>query len=413
MPADSRTATARKYSDRVAIVFRLISLALILFIVGIFFIFNTSFSRGTHSEWKEVGMQLGAGAFGLLILWLMFGVFHIRIENTKSASWQIAFMLIGLFCMVGPRIPGLGTERNHAFRWINVGPVSIQPSEFLKLILIMVLAAILEPANRVNIGKNRVTLRPKCYFFALGTIGIAFLSIMFLQKDLGTAAVIGIIGYLLWIIAGAEPLHALICLAFAIILLIGSLFVHGSYRMERILVWFNPMKYLDGSGMQTAETLMGLGKAGFLGVGWGQGRLKWNIPAANTDYAFATIAEELGFIGAIIFALLLFTLAYHCIIGAARYAKSRYTMLIGVGIGMWFLMQSGLNMLVVLNFLPPTGFPLPFASSGGTAIMMNIIAIGIACAVIYGDGKPKNKSTRNANDYRATAVRQPRKERDY
>ena len=411
MPANSTTAAVRKSSDRIARVFTIIVLAIILFVVGSIFIFNTSFSRGTHSEWKEVGMQLFGGVGGLVVLWLMFRVFHIRIQDTKSAGWQLAFMLIGLFCAISPRIPGLGLERNHAFRWIKVG-ITIQPSELLKLIIIMILAAALEPAYLGNTDRKKPVLRPKYDNFALVTIGIAFVSIMFLQKDLGTAVVIGFLGFLMWCIAGADKQRATYIIGGGMLVFAGSLFVHGSYRLDRMRVWFDPMKYLDGSGMQTAETLMGLGKAGFLGVGWGQGRLKWNIPAANTDYAFATVAEELGFIGAIIFAILLFSLAYNCIIGAAHHAKSRYTMLIGIGIGLWFLLQSGLNMMVVLNLLPPTGFPLPFASSGGTAILMNIVAVGVACSVIYGDRKSSKKPIRRTDNDRRTAAQRPRKERE-
>lgn len=376
-------------SDRSARMLTIVTLTVVLVVIGTLFVLNTSFSRGANSELKEIGTQLICAGAGAALVYLVFGIFRFSLENTKSAKWFTIICGIGLFCIIAPRIPGLGVERNGAWRWIGRDPFVVQPSEFLKLLMIFALAAVLEPLGNARHAVSKP--QPLFNGGAIAIFGIICLGLIAFQDDLGTAVVMGTIGIVMWIIAGAN-----LKLVGSILGVAGLGFlwaIQEPYRMARLLVWWDPMKHLGDKGMQTAETLMGIGSAGWLGVSWGQGRLKWNIPAANTDYAFASIVEELGFFGAMIFACLVFALAYNCILGAVRHAKSRYTMLIGVGIGLWLMLQTGLNMLVILNVLPPTGFPLPFASSGGTAILMNVIAIGIACAVIYGEAPPKRMAT--------------------
>ncbi|MHB1461327.1 MAG: FtsW/RodA/SpoVE family cell cycle protein [Armatimonadota bacterium] len=373
-------------SDRHANALTIFVLTFVVFVLGTFFIFNSSYSRGPNQEFTEpITQVIGAGVAAAFIVLLY--VSRFRLEPTVK-RWKPLLVVIVILLLL-PLCPGIGVERNGARRWILIYKLMIQPSEIVKLLLIMALAAILQPIkqSRAALGKVVTTNGP----LALMLVGAVCGVLVLLQDDLGTAVVVGVVGLILCGIAGVDPKHIWISVGAAAIVFCAAII--EPYRWARIQVWWDPLKHLRDEGMQTAETLMGIGNAGWLGVSLGQGRIKWNIPAANTDFAYATIVEELGIIGAMLFATLIFALAYFCILGAARYAKSRYTMLIGTGVGVWLMMQSGLNMLVVLNVLPTTGFPLPFASSGGTAIFMNIIAIGIALFVVLGDAPDKSKSS--------------------
>ncbi len=372
-------------SDRQANALTIFALTFVVFMLGTFFIFNSSYSRGPNMEYREPVTQFVAAiaaVSGIAVLYWM----RFRLEPTKKHIWLMVFFCILL--SLSPLCPGLGVERNGARRWILIYKLMIQPSEIVKLLLIMTLAAILDPFKQSKTATGNIAARNGIN--ALLLIGVVCGILVALQDDLGTAFVVGMMGLVLCIIAGVDLRHIMISSGAAILMFVCALIMEP-YRQVRMHVWWDPLAHLKDEGMQTAETLMGIGHASWLGVGLGQGRIKWNIPAANTDFAYATVVEELGLIGAILFAILIFALAYFCVLGAARYAKSRYTMLIGTGVGLWLMIQSGMNMMVVLNVLPPTGFPLPFASSGGTAIFMNIMAIGIALFVVLGDAPVKEK----------------------
>ncbi len=381
-------------SDRQANVLTIIVLTFVVVTLGIYFIFNSSYSRGPNMEYKETFTQIKGIGIAVIYLYALYAL-RFDIEATKKFA-----VFMGVSCIVFillPLVPGLGLERNGARRWIQLG-ITIQPSEIVKLLLIMTLAAILEPLKRTHPVKGKVYAPNGLY--ALLLIGAVFAALVKFQDDLGTAVVIGVIGLVICIIASVDVKQ--IWWSCGIAGLLFAIALMEPYRQVRMHVWWDPLKHLKDEGMQTAETLMGIGNAGWLGVGVGQGRIKWNIPAANTDFAYATIIEELGLFGAMAFAILIFGLAFACVFGAAKYAKSRYSMLVGTGIGLWLMIQTGFNMMVILNVLPPTGFPLPFASSGGTAIAINIIAIGIAVFVVMGDGlyKPKATSTKTNGNVR-------------
>ncbi len=267
--------------------------------------------------------------------------------------------------MIAVLIPGIGSKVLGARRWINIAGFSLQPSEFMKLALVIYLASWLE--------------KPRAIISFIAII-VPILGLVMLQPDLGTAIIIASTSFLLFFISGA-PIKDLLMLflggGFGVLLLI----ITSTYRRARLFTFLDPTKDALGTSYHINQILIALGSGGLAGVGLGRSRQKYQyLPEATTDSIFAIIGEETGFIGAILIIGLLLTLVFMCFKVASR-CQSRFNQLLAAGIASWIASQVFLNISAMVALVPLTGIPLPLISYGGSSLITVLTGIGILLSI--------------------------------
>ncbi|MED3552283.1 stage V sporulation protein E [Cytobacillus praedii] len=295
--------------------------------------------------------------------------FIMNIDYWTWRTWAKVIIIICFVLLIIVLIPGIGNERNGSRSWIGVGAFSIQPSEFMKLAMISFLAKFLSEKQKL-ITSFRKGLVP-----SLGLVFLAFGLIM-LQPDLGTGTVMVGTCIVMIFIAGARIRH------FVILGLIGlsgfvGLVLSAPYRMKRITSFLDPWEDPLGSGFQIIQSLYAIGPGGLFGLGLGQSRQKFfYLPEPQTDFIFAILSEELGFIGGS-FVILLFALLLWRGIRIALGAPDLYGSFLAVGIVAMVAIQVMINIGVVTGLMPVTGITLPFLSYGGSSLTLMLMAIGV------------------------------------
>lgn len=295
--------------------------------------------------------------------------FVMNIDYWTWRKFAKVIMIICFVLLVVVLIPGIGTERNGSRSWIGVGAFSIQPSEFMKLAMIAFLSKYLSE-NQKNITSLRKGLFP-----SLGLVFLAFGMIM-LQPDLGTGTVMVGTCIVMIFVSGARILHFV---GLGVLGLLGfvALVASAPYRIQRITSFLDPWSDAQGSGFQIIQSLYAIGPGGLFGLGLGQSRQKFfYLPEPQTDFIFAILAEELGFIGGS-FILLLFALLLWRGIRIALGAPDLFGSFLAVGIIAMIAIQVMINIGVVTGLMPVTGITLPFLSYGGSSLTLMLLAIGV------------------------------------
>lgn len=307
---------------------------------------------------------LGLGV-GLLLLY----VFQ-RIHYVVWQRFVVPIFILALILLVLVFIPGFGTTVYGAARWIQLGPVSFQPSEVMKFAIILYLAAWLSGKGSARTADFFEGLVP---FLALLSL-VGFLIIK--QPDTGTLGLIFLISLAIFFASGANIMHILS-------LFLGGLFFlfilikMAPYRMQRFLVFMNPEHDPMGFGYQMTQALLAIGSGGLFGIGLGQSRQKFNyLPEPVTDSIFAVLGEELGLLGTSVVVLLFLFLAWRGVRIALR-APDEFGRLLAVGIISWVVFQAFINIGAITGLIPLTGIPLPFVSYGGTSLAVLLAAMGI------------------------------------
>ncbi len=308
--------------------------------------------------------------FGLVVGMIsLFVVSRIDYHFFRKFVVPIFFLAVALLVMVF--IPGVGTTVYGAARWIELGPLSFQPSEVMKLAIILYLAAWLSGKQQEK--NNADFFEGYVPFIAILSL-VGFLIIK--QPDTGTLGLIFCIALAIFFVSGARLSHIFITIIGGIGML-ALLIRLAPYRMERFLVFLNPGHDPLGSGYQLRQALMALGSGGWFGVGLGQGRQKFNyLPEPVTDSIFAVLGEEVGFIGAVVVVALFLFVAWRGFRIAQR-APDMFGRLVAVGIVSWIFIQAMINIMAISGIIPLTGIPLPFISYGGTSLAVLLTAIGI------------------------------------
>lgn len=309
--------------------------------------------------------QLFGLGVGLLFLYILQKIdYHI---------WQrfvVPIFILAIALLVLVFIPGFGTTVYGAARWVELGPLSFQPSEVMKFAIILYLSAWLSSKGRAKASDFFEGLVP---FLALLSV-VGFLIIK--QPDTGTLGLIFLISLAIFFASGASIVHIFSLFAgglFALFILIKI----APYRMQRFLVFMNPDHDPMGFGYQMTQALLAIGSGGIFGVGLGQSRQKFNyLPEPVTDSIFAVLGEELGMIGATVVVGLFLFLAWRGVRIALR-APDEFGRLLAVGIVSWIVFQAFINISAITGLIPLTGIPLPFISYGGTSLAVLLAAVGI------------------------------------
>jgi cell division protein FtsW len=326
--------------------------------------------------------QNGWGYFKKQLLWAVLGIaalfITVKVPYTKWRNF-VKVGLVGSFgLMLAVFVPGLGRNVNGARNWLNLGPFGGQPSEIMKLALLLYAADLL--ARRLeHIANSRRTLRP-----ILIILGAACLLVL-AQRDLGNGIVMAIIVMAVSFFAGV-PLRQL-TVAGAGMTVAGLGFVLSeSYRLARWTSFLNLEANKGKSGYQVWQSLVAVASGGLTGAGVGAGKAKWGfIPELHTDFIFALIAEEMGLFGVVVVCALFALLGYAGIQVALR-AKDTFGMLVAGGVTAWLMAQAVINIMGVTGMMPLTGLTLPFVSFGGTSLLVTMSASGLLLNVARNSG---------------------------
>ncbi|MFC1637592.1 putative lipid II flippase FtsW [Candidatus Margulisiibacteriota bacterium] len=334
--------------------------------IGLIMIFSAS---------PTMAMKLGDSYFYLKrhVFYLLLGFaalyFGVRLDLDILKKWAGPILALSVLVLLLVYIPGIGRRVSGALRWIDLVIFSFQPSELIKFTMVLYLAKMLAGAKD-NLGDFFRGLLP-----ALTLVGLVC-AIIIAQPDLGTALAIAMTSFIMLFAAGADLWHLGLLAVLGIAGAFG-LSVNTPYRMNRLVAFLNPWKDPQGAGFHIVQSLLAIGSGGLLGQGLGASRQKFfYLPQQFTDFIFAILCEELGFVGGagVIFLFVLFAVRGFRI---AITAQDDFSSLLATGLVSWITLQAVINIMVVIGMLPTTGIPLPFISYGGTATIMSLFSAGI------------------------------------
>lgn len=347
---------------------KLLLIAVILIcIFGIIMIYSASSIWAEYKyndPFKFVKAQSIFFIIGLLFIFIL-SKFNIDILYKKANL----ILLTCFILLVLVLIPGIGTIRNGSRSWFGIGSLGIQPSEFAKIGLIIFVAKYLAN-NQKNVKDIKKGVLP-----ILLVIGVFFALIM-LEPDFGTAMVIVLTLIVMIFISGVK-LSFFIKIGILGLLGIVGLIIVAPYRMERIISFLNPWVDPLGSGYQIIQSLYAIGPGGLLGQGFLNSHQKqFYLPEPQTDFIFSIISEEFGFLGILIVTSFIAFIFYR-IIKIALKENNLFKKYLAFGLGFGIIIQSSLNIAVVIGLIPVTGVTLPFLSYGGSSLLISMISIGI------------------------------------
>lgn len=367
--------------------------AAILIAIGAMNVYNATYymnmaaGDGPYTHFlKHVGVLVLSLAIGGLVAWLPMG--FIRGGAVMWVGFTLVLLLLVFLA---------GHRANGATRWIMLAGFSLQPSEVAKVTGLIWAASFL--SKRIQKGEKitliKRFLRPFfhvfdrkkkentfrsmiAYFWPLyGPLAMALF--VLIQPDMGTAGMILLFPVLLYVVAGLPIFEIFLGVGVAVFTFV-LLVIAAPYRMDRVVVLWDPFSYAANRGYQTVQSLIAVGSGGFFGQSVGEGMSKFlYLPEQYTDFAYAVFSQEFGFIGSV-FVLILYLIFLLAGFAAARKLKETYAALLVYGLTMLISVQGIVNIAMVIGCFPVTGIPLPFISYGGSSLLMNIISVGL----IYG-----------------------------
>jgi cell division protein FtsW len=339
--------------------------------IGLVMIFSAS-SATAYAEHGDIAYYVKRQLIWLAVgLVAAFAVYRMDLNRLrKAAPYLLVIATVGLLLVFVPHI-GLGV--NGGRRWIGVSALSLQPSEFAKLGLIIYLAAMLATRG------ERITSLPRGLFpLCLPVVIMALLVLK--EPDMGTASLLVFTAFTMFFAAGARILHLVAILTvtvpFAALTVLTS-----AYRRARVFAFIDPWKDPQNTGFHIVQSLLALGSGGLFGVGLGASRAKFfYLPEQYTDFIFSVLGEELGLIGTLAVIALFVTFTYRAIkIGLA--ASDRFGFFLAIGCAAMIAIQAFINIGVVTSSWPVTGVPLPFISFGGSSLVVNLLAVALIANV--------------------------------
>ena len=363
---------------------------ILLFLVGTINVFSASFVLG--SQLLGDSLYFLKRHFVATVIGLAGMVFIIKKGYHWFLKWVSLWAVLTMVLLIAVLI--VGVEANGARRWLAIGGITtFQPSELAKLVGVLAAAAYIGP----RLDRRRVSL----FSFPLLVTG-ALAALVTIQPDMGTGMIIIAMCLVPYLVVGISKRE------WAILGLVGGggvalLIWRAAYRAERILAWFNPEGYSQTSGYQPLQSLLAIGSGGIKGTGLGMGASKfYYLPEAHTDFAFAIWAQETGFVGGVIVLLLIGAMACYGIRIALESADGRGRIL-AIGVVFMIVGQAIGNIAMVLSLLPVTGVPMPFFSYGGSALFVNIWAMGLLFSVAVESAQRRKK--RGSDSGPATSFR--------
>jgi cell division protein FtsW len=340
---------------------------LLLIVVGLVMVFSASAvvaQERYHTPYAFVGRQAGWALAGVLAMLLLM---HVDVSKYNSPRFIYPALCVTTLLLV---MVFFFPDSHNTHRWIRFGGLfTFQPSEIAKPVLVLFLAWFLHTRLDAMRDWRQTLLRAV-------VVPVVFILLIAKQPDLGTALVLAGVTAMMMILAGMEWKYLLAGVAAALPGLAAMLFM-VAWRRQRMLVFLNPESDPQGAGFHINQSLIAVGTGGLTGRGYMEGMQKlFYLPEASTDFIYANIAEELGFLGAMLILILFVMLGIRGFRSAFR-SQDPFARLVAFGITSTILLQAFFNISVVLSLVPTKGIPLPLISSGGTSLFCTLASLGI------------------------------------
>ena len=346
--------------------YNLLIIILSIVIYGLLMVYsasNITASYKYHDPYYYIKRQALFAGIGIA---LMFLVSRIDLEKIKSKTSVIFFICLSLLILV--LIPGIGSVRGGARSWIGFGAFSIQPAEFMKLAMVLLLSRYFE--------KYYSDLKKFKNFLFLLILIILVFGLIMLQPDFGTGLVIVLSSIIMLFIVGV-PLKYFMGLILIGVVGLAGLIISAPYRLERILSFIDPWRDPLGSGFQGIQSILAVAPSGLFGLGFNKSIQKhFFLPEPQNDFIFAIICEEMGLIGSILLVVLYICLLRKSIKISIK-TNNLYYSFLSLNIGISIFIQAIINICVVIGLLPITGITLPLVSYGGSSLIITLISLGI------------------------------------
>ena len=349
-----------------------VSLPLIITVITLA-IFGLIMIYSASSIWAEYKFQDSFHYVKQQALFLIVGIIIMYIVSKIDYNIYLkkANIILGVcfFLLILVLIPGIGSIRNGSRSWFGIGPFGIQPSEFVKLALIIF-------TSKYLVNSNKFLKSYKKGVIPILGIAILAFGLIMLQPDLGTGLVLMMSIIALLFVAGVNMKFFYIMGIIGVVGVIVLILI-APYRMDRITSFLNPWADPLGTGFQIIQSLYAIGPGGLLGTGFLNSRQKhFYLPEPQTDFIFSIICEEFGVIGALLIALLFFFLLYFGLKIALK-TNDLFAKYLAFGLIFQILFQALMNLAVVIGLIPVTGVTLPFLSYGGSSLLTSLLSIGI------------------------------------
>jgi len=351
----------------------LFGVTLALCLLGAVMIYSASAVTADQQYGRSYIFLLRQAAWLLLGLLGMFALMRTDYRRLREPAVVYPTVFLVLLMLVG----AFFLDKSHAtHRWIRFGPVGIQPSELAKLAVVLYLAWFLDLKRR---GASSMEFRKEDFLHTIlpvaGPILVCVVLIL-LEPDLGTSVDIVLVTAAILFVAGLSW-KWLVTGAAAGLPILYLLITHVTYRQARLMAFLDPGSDPQGSGFQLLQSLIAVGSGGFTGVGLMESKQKlFYLPEAHTDFIYAVICEELGFVGALIVIALFVVYGWRGL-RAAFGAPDGFGRLLALGITAMVICQALINFAVVLGMVPTKGIPLPFISYGGSSLLVMLLATGV------------------------------------
>ncbi len=365
-PAAGTPTKTKAAADR-----SVLAVAVVLALVGLVMVFSASAvvaGNRFHDSIYFLKRHLAWLAFGFLLLQA-----GSRLDYTAWRRLALPILGVTFVLLILVLIPSLGVVAKGARRWLRLGPISIQPAEMVKLVVVLYLASYLTKKE------GRITEFSTGFLPPLLIVGL-LAGLVLLQPDLGTVVVVGLVTLSLLFLAGARLVHLFGLVPF-VLPAVAILIWKSPYRLQRLMTFLDPMKDPTGAGFQVNQSFLAFGSGGFFGVGLGEGEQKlFFLPEAHTDFVLALAGEELGLVGTSAIMLCYAALVLKGFQIAAR-AREPFGRHLALGITLLIGLQALINAAVVTGMLPTKGLTLPLVSYGGSSLMVNLLAVGILLSI--------------------------------
>ena len=364
--AESRAAAAdREANTRTRIFLKAVVGILLVIGLGATISASSVVAANEGLNFAHYGIRMGTFTLiGVVVMAISARVPYTAYRRLAFPIWVVA--VVGLLATLA-----IGSVRGGSRRWIELGPIDIQPSEIAKFAVVVALAAVL--ARKESTG----LLDAAGHFFApvVAIVGVPALLIM-AQPDLGTTLVIGMCAFGVVLASRAKGRHVFGLGVLGVGLgAVGA--IVASYRIDRIRAWLDPSADPAGVAYHLNQSLAALGTGGTLGVGIGESRFRWSyLPNAHTDFIFSIIGEELGFAGTLFVVAMYVSMTLLGLAIAVR-APDRFGSMLAAGITAWISLQAFVNIGGVTGLVPITGMTLPFVSYGGSSLIVLMGAVGV------------------------------------
>jgi cell division protein FtsW len=338
---------------------------LLLLAVGLIIVLSASSpttaagnSKDAYLYFKKQLMWVGIGLVSMIIM-ANYNYRKLKKFVLPAAALTVV-LLVAVFAF---------PERNGAHSWIEIGSSQFQPSELVKLCLILILSQMMS-GRHTNMSSLKKGLIPPLVAIVI------VCGLVVAEPDLGSAIVIAMISYVMLFVGGVKIKHLLALAGAGITAIIAAVYLEP-YRMARFAYFWDPTKDAQGRGYQIIQSLYAIGSGGFLGAGLGRSMQKYKyIPEQHTDFIFSILAEELGFVGAA-FVIVLFILFAARGYKIAINSRDKFGSLLASGATTMIIVETIINIAVVSGSMPVTGITLPFISYGGSSLLFKLTAVGI------------------------------------